>query len=58
MKEGIAGRRGQAPAQITAKLREAEVSLAKGKNVGELIRSNGKVLRVASKPDHFWAAEA
>ena len=35
------GRKGQAPEQIIAKLREAEVSLAKGKTVAETCRSLG-----------------
>jgi len=35
------GRKGQAPEQIIAKLREAEVSLAKGKTVAEACRALG-----------------
>lgn len=35
------GRKGQAPEQIIAKLREVEVSLAKGKTVAETCRALG-----------------
>jgi len=35
------GRKGQAPEQIIAKLREAEVALAKGKTVAKTCRALG-----------------
>ncbi|GAB6124895.1 transposase [Humidesulfovibrio idahonensis] len=47
------GRKGQAPEQIIAKLREAEVSLAKGKTVAKTCR----VLGGCEQTFYRWRSE-